>query len=110
MKQRAASRSQQRGQTSVEYFVVIAFAILVLIEGADASAISQVTTTMKDLYQGYTYAISYATTRNAFQPMALRIFARTNRMWLMLAAAIALGLFATWLAVNCLKTREARLS
>src|SRR3954468_2689846 len=42
--------------------------------------------------------------------MALRMFARINRMWLMLAAAIALGLLATWLAVNYLKTREARLS
>src|SRR5438477_406058 len=42
--------------------------------------------------------------------MALRIFARINRMWLMLAAAIGLGLFATWLAVSYLKTREARIS
>jgi hypothetical protein len=66
MRQRAAPRSRQRGQTSVEYFVVIAFAILVLIEGADSSAISQVTTALKDLYQGYAYAISYATNLNAF--------------------------------------------
>ncbi len=42
--------------------------------------------------------------------MALRIFARINRMWAMLAAAIVLGLLATWLAVNYLKTREARIS
>src|SRR3954463_7525154 len=42
--------------------------------------------------------------------MALRIFANINRMWLMLAAAIILGLAATWLAVNYLKTREARIS
>ncbi|MBV8032786.1 MAG: Flp pilus assembly protein CpaB [Betaproteobacteria bacterium] len=42
--------------------------------------------------------------------MALRIFARINRMWLMLAAAIVLGLLATWLAINYLKTREQRLA
>ena len=42
--------------------------------------------------------------------MALRIFARINRMWLMLAAAIVLGLLATWLAVNYLRTREARIA
>lgn len=42
--------------------------------------------------------------------MALRIFARINRMWLTLGAAIVLGLLATWLAVNYLRTREARIS
>ncbi|HZQ74538.1 MAG TPA: Flp pilus assembly protein CpaB [Burkholderiales bacterium] len=42
--------------------------------------------------------------------MALRIFARINRMWLTLGAAVVLGLLATWLAVNYLKSREARIS
>jgi len=42
--------------------------------------------------------------------MALRIFARINRMWLTLGAAVVLGLLATWLAVNYLKSREARMS
>jgi len=42
--------------------------------------------------------------------MALRIFARINRMWLMLGAAIALGLAATWLSANYLRTREARIA
>jgi pilus assembly protein CpaB len=42
--------------------------------------------------------------------MALRILARINRMWLMLGAAIALGLIATWLSVNYLRTREARIA
>lgn len=58
--------ARQRGQTSIEYFVVVAFAILVLIEGGSSSAVSQVVTAMKDLYQGYAYAISYATNLNAF--------------------------------------------
>ena len=57
--------SRQRGQTSMEYFVVVAFAILVLIEGADSSAINQVVSALKDLYQGYGYAISYSTNLNA---------------------------------------------
>jgi len=42
--------------------------------------------------------------------MALRIFARINRMWLMLGSAVVLGLVATWLSVNYLRTREARIS
>jgi len=42
--------------------------------------------------------------------MALRIFARINRMWLMLGAAVVLGLLATWLSVNYLRGREARIS
>jgi len=61
-----AARSRQRGQTSLEYFVVVAFGILVLIEGGNNSAVSQVVSAMKDLYQGYAYAISYATNLNAF--------------------------------------------
>ena len=65
MRMPIARRARQRGQTSIEYFVVIAFGILVLIEGGNASAVSQVVTSLKDLYQGYTYAISYATNLNA---------------------------------------------
>lgn len=64
MRQRSP-RSRQQGQTSLEYFVVVAFAILVLIEGGNSSAISQVTAALKDLYQGYAYAISYSTNLNA---------------------------------------------
>ena len=59
------SRSRQRGQASIEYFIVVAFAILVLIEGGSSSAVSQVTAAIKDLYQGYAYAISYSTNLNA---------------------------------------------
>ena len=59
------SQSRQRGQASLEYFVVVAFAILVLIEGGNSSAIAQVSAALKDLYQGYAYAISYSTNLNA---------------------------------------------
>ena len=64
MRQRR-SRSRQRGQASLEYFVVVAFAILVLIQGGNSSAIAQVTSTLKQLYEGYAYAISYSTNLNA---------------------------------------------
>jgi Flp pilus assembly pilin Flp len=66
MDKRIARRSRQRGQTSLEYFVVVAFGVLVLIEGGSSSAVSQVVTSMKDFYQGYAYAISFATNLNAF--------------------------------------------
>ena len=66
MSKRIALRSRQRGQTSLEYFVVVAFGVLVLIEGGSSSAVSQVAGAMKDLYQGYAYAISFATNLNAF--------------------------------------------
>ncbi len=66
MRKPRTPRSRQQGQTSMEYFVVVAFGILVLIEGGSTSAVSQVVTAMKDLYQGYAYAISYATNLNAF--------------------------------------------
>jgi Flp pilus assembly pilin Flp len=66
MSRNIASRSRQRGQTSLEYFVVVAFGILVLIEGGKSSAISQVTTALQDLFQGYGYAISFSTNLNAF--------------------------------------------
>jgi Flp pilus assembly pilin Flp len=66
MNQRIARRSRQRGQASLEYFVVVAFGILVLIEGGSSSAVSQVTGALKDLFQGYGYAISFATNLNAF--------------------------------------------
>lgn len=58
-------QSRQRGQASLEYFIVVAFAILVLIEGGNSSAIAEVTAALKDLYQGYAYAISYSTNLNA---------------------------------------------
>jgi Flp pilus assembly pilin Flp len=66
MSRNTASRSRQRGQTSLEYFVVVAFGILVLIEGGKSSAIAQVTTALQDLFQGYGYAISFSTNLNAF--------------------------------------------
>ena len=66
MSKHIARRSRQRGQASLEYFVVVAFGVLVLIEGGSSSAVSQVTGALKDLFQGYGYAISFSTNLNAF--------------------------------------------
>lgn len=58
-------RSRQRGQSSTEYIVVVAFAILVLIQGGSSAPVTQVTTALRDAYEGFAYAISYATDINA---------------------------------------------
>ena len=50
-----------RGQSMVEYFIVTAFTVIVLIQGADSSAVQSVVTAMKEAYAGFTYALSYAT-------------------------------------------------
>ncbi len=49
------------GQSMVEYTIVTVFAVLILIEGADSSAIQSVVHAMKEAYAGFTYATSYAT-------------------------------------------------
>lgn len=55
------SARYMRGQSMVEYFIVTAFTVIVLIQGADSSAIQSVVTAMKEAYAGFTYALSYAT-------------------------------------------------
>ena len=50
----------------VEYFVVAAFAIRVLIEGGNSSAVQQVVGAIKRAYAGFTYALSYSTNLNLF--------------------------------------------
>src|SRR3954467_3509112 len=43
--------------------------------------------------------------------MALRLpRLRINKLWLLMAAAVLLGLLATWLAVSYLKNREQRIA
>lgn len=65
---RHSMRQKRRmlGQSMVEYTIVTAFAVLILIEGADSSAIQSLVNVMKQVYAGFTYAISYATNLNAF--------------------------------------------
>ena len=61
-----ALKARQVGQSSVEYMVVSAFAILVLIEGGSSAPVTEVVTAMKNAYGGFVYAISYATTLMTF--------------------------------------------
>jgi len=62
---RIGRRAAQRGQSSTEYIVVVAFAILVLWEGGNSAPVTQLVNAMRDAYEGFAYAISYATDLNA---------------------------------------------
>ncbi|RZA10036.1 MAG: hypothetical protein EOP93_25345 [Lysobacteraceae bacterium] len=65
LKRSTTHRSRrQAGQSMVEYFVVAAFAILILIEGGNSSVVQQVVRAIKQAYAGFTYALSYATNFN----------------------------------------------
>jgi hypothetical protein len=50
------------GQSMIEYFIVTAFTVLILIEGADSSVIQSVVKAIKQAYEGFTYAMGLATT------------------------------------------------
>ena len=50
----------QRGQSMIEYTVVVTFGILFMTTGPMKSAIEDVTEAMQSNYQGYTYAISFS--------------------------------------------------
>lgn len=54
-------RATQQGQSSMEYTVVIAVAVMVLITGGTSAPVSELVAAMKSVYQGFTYAIGYAT-------------------------------------------------
>ena len=62
---RRAGISRQRGQSSTEYIIVTAFAILVLIQGGSSAPVTQVADALRNAYEGFAYAISYATDLNA---------------------------------------------
>lgn len=59
---RRAIPARQRGQSTVEYIVVTAFGVLILIEGGNSAPVVEVVTAMKNAYKGFAYAISYSTT------------------------------------------------
>ncbi len=54
--------ARQRGQSTVEYIVITAFGILILIEGGNSAPVVEVATALKNAYKGFAYAISYSTT------------------------------------------------
>ena len=51
--------ARQRGQTSIEYTIVVALVVLVLIEGGDTSPIAEVVKALKDYFGAYSWAISF---------------------------------------------------
>ena len=60
------SRRRSFGQASIEYLVVLAFGVIVLIKpfsdgsGAQAPALQQLATAVKDYHKHYTYAMAIA--------------------------------------------------
>ncbi len=52
-------RKRQRGQTSIEYTIVVALVVLVLIEGGDTSPVAEVVKALKDYFGAYSWAISF---------------------------------------------------
>jgi len=52
----------QRGQSMVEYVVVVGMAVLILVEGGSSAPVAEVITALKSAYQGFAYAISLSTT------------------------------------------------
>lgn len=50
----------QLGQSMVEYTIVVAVSILILIQGGSSSPVAEVVKAIKSAYQGFVYAISLA--------------------------------------------------
>jgi len=63
---RVTTKKRMLGQSMMEYFVVTAFTVIILIEGADSSAIQSVVTAMKEAYEGFSYAMGFSSNLNAF--------------------------------------------
>lgn len=60
VKLRSATRpARQRGQTSIEYTIVVALVVMVLIEGGDASPVAEIVKALKDYFGAYSWAISF---------------------------------------------------
>lgn len=62
MKQLIVTKARwgQSGQSTIEYTIVVAMAILILIEGGASAPVAEVMTNLKSAYQGFVYAISLA--------------------------------------------------
>lgn len=59
-------RRAMRGQSLVEYLVVTALAVLILVEGGKSAPVQQVVGAMKQAYQGFTYGVGNSTNLNIF--------------------------------------------
>lgn len=62
----ARRRRAMRGQSLVEYLIVTAFAVLILVEGGNSAPVQQVVGAMKQAYQGFTYSVGNSTNLNIF--------------------------------------------
>ena len=60
MRQYSSMRAQ-RGQSMVEYAIVTAVAVFILIEGGNTAPVAELMKALKSAYQGFVYAISLAT-------------------------------------------------
>ncbi len=62
MKQTGHSKmhSYQKGQSMIEYTIVVAMAVLILIEGGASAPVAEVMAALKSAYQGFVYAMSLA--------------------------------------------------
>ncbi|MEZ0232399.1 MAG: hypothetical protein ACAH12_06140 [Methylophilaceae bacterium] len=64
-----APMTRMRGQSMVEYFIVTAMAVLVLLAlgpNGEPSAIQSVIDAMKQAYAGFTFALGYSSTLMVF--------------------------------------------
>jgi len=61
MRRKENFRCFQRGQSMVEYTVVLVFGVMVLTTGPGGDVILELLNVLKDKYQGYSYAISLST-------------------------------------------------
>jgi flagellin-like protein len=50
---------QERGQSSIEYTIVVVLVVLVLIEGGPNSPVAEVVKALKDYFGAYSWAISF---------------------------------------------------
>ena len=62
---RMTAKKRMLGQSMVEYFGGTAFTVIILIEGADSSAVQSVVTAMKEAYEGFSYAMGFSSNLNA---------------------------------------------
>jgi hypothetical protein len=65
MKSSVLMRRHMRGQSFMEYLVVLAFGVIVLVAGPNPP-IQQLATAIRDYYTDYSYAISISSMPNCF--------------------------------------------
>lgn len=51
----------QRGQSSLEYAIILVFVLMLLVEGEDNSVINQLVNAMKQVFAAYSWMISLPT-------------------------------------------------